>query len=401
MLITLLFWTTYNVSIILAGIISKRRRFSPNKESGEFPRFSIIVPAKDEEVVVRRCLEGFLNLNYPKDRMEVIVVDGNSKDSTVRICSEFSARYPETFKIIHEKESNGKPAALNIGLRSVNGDIVGVFDADSLPEEQTLRKVASYFRDPQVKAIQGRTTSLNEKGNILTRVIAMEERVWFQTSLVGKENLRLFVPLTGSCQFIRREVLEELGGWDEDSLTEDVELALRLVEKKYLIKYVPDVCSGQETPSGLGTLFRQRVRWYRGYMETTLEYGRLLKSPNRRTLDAEFSLASPFLMVVSLLSYVNWFFVAFFMSRNSLAVNFTGLIFALTAVSLFSVGIALAASEKPVRTQNLLWIPSIYIYWFMQACFAGWAFARFVFRRKKIWRRTVKKGFTDPTPSWV
>jgi cellulose synthase/poly-beta-1,6-N-acetylglucosamine synthase-like glycosyltransferase len=333
--------------------------------------------------------------------MEVIVVDGNSKDSTVRICSEFSARYPETFKIIPEKESKGKPAALNVGLSSVTGEIVGVFDADSLPEEQTLRKVASYFRDPQVKAIQGRTTSLNEKGNILTRVVAMEERVWFQTSLVGKQNLRLFVPLTGSCQFIRRDVLEELGGWDEDSLTEDVELALRLVEMKYQIKYAPDVCSAQETPSSLGVLFRQRVRWYRGYMEAALKYGRLLKSLNRRTLDAEFSLSSPFLMVVSLLSYVNWFYVAFFMSRDSLAINFTGLIIALTAVSLLSIGTALAASEKPIRTQNLLWIPSIYIYWFMQACFAGWAFVRFAFRRKKMWRRTVKKGFTDPTPSWV
>jgi hypothetical protein len=136
-------------------------------------------------------------------------------------------------------------------------------------------------------------------------------------------------------------------------------------------------------------------------MEAPIKYGRLLKSLNRRTLDAEFSLSSPFLMVVSLLSYVNWFYVAFFMSRSSIAIDFTGLVIILTAVSLFSVGIALAASEKPVRTQNLLWIPSIYIYWFMQACFAGWAFARFLFRRKKIWRRTVKKGLTDPTPSWV
>jgi cellulose synthase/poly-beta-1,6-N-acetylglucosamine synthase-like glycosyltransferase len=333
--------------------------------------------------------------------MEVVVVDGNSKDSTVRICSEFSKRYPDNFKIITEKESNGKPAALNLALRHTTGDIIGVFDADSLPEKQTLQKVAFYFTDPQVKALQGRTTSLNEKRNILTRVAAMEEKVWFQTSLVGKENLRLFVPLTGSCQFVRREVLEELGGWDENSLTEDVELALRLVEKEYQIKYVPDVCSGQETPNGLKDLFKQRVRWYRGYMETAIKYGRLLKHLNRKTLDAEISLASPFLMVLSLLSYINWFYVAFFVSRNSLSINFTGLVIVLTAVSLFSIGAALAAFEKPVTARNLLWIPSIYIYWFIQIWFAGWAFVKLVFRRKRVWNKTVKKGFTDPALPWV
>jgi cellulose synthase/poly-beta-1,6-N-acetylglucosamine synthase-like glycosyltransferase len=76
----------------------------------------------------------------------------------------------------------------------------------------------------------------------------------------------------------------ELGGWDENSLTEDVELAVRLVEKNHVIKYAPDVCSGQETPDNLGSLFKQRVRWYRGYMETALKYGRLLDRLNRKTV---------------------------------------------------------------------------------------------------------------------
>ena len=123
---------------------------------------------------------------------------------------------------------------------------MGTFDADSVPDKEVLRKAASYFNDKQVMAVQGRTTSLNEKRNILTRVAAMEEKAWYQALLSGREKLHLFVPLNGSCQFIRRNVLEELGGWNETSLTEDVELAVRLVEKKHLIKYAPDVISGQE-----------------------------------------------------------------------------------------------------------------------------------------------------------
>ncbi len=392
----LLFWTAYNGSIILVGIRSKHKYRTIEKQNRESPKFSIIVPTKDEDVVIRRCLNGLLDIDYPKDKMEIIVVDGNSKDSTLQICSEFRGKYPENFKIICESKANGKPAALNLALKHATGEIVGVFDADSLPEKQTLRKVASYFNDQKIIAVQGRTTSLNEKRNILTRVTAIEEKAWFQALLSGREKLKLFVPLTGSCQFVRRQVLEELGGWDETSLTEDVELALRLVEKNHLIRYAPDICAGQETPNTIRDLIRQRIRWYRGYMETALKYGRLLDSLNRKTIDAEISLAGPFMMVVSMLSYLNWFFVALFLSPNNPIINFTGLVIALTAVSLFSIGVGLTTAEKPIKLRNILWIPSIYVYWLLQMSIAGWAFLRLLFRRKRVWSKTVKKGFTTP-----
>ena len=397
LLSVLLFWTLYNGSIILYGIRAKRKEkkqgLTENKIE-QLPKFSIIVPTKNEEKVIQRCLEGLVNIDYPKEKMQIIVIDGNSNDQTVKISSEFSQKYPSMFKIIKEAVSKGKPAALNSAIPCITGEIVGVFDADSLPEKQSLRKVAAYFTDKQIKAVQGRTTSLNEKSNALTRVVAMEERAWFQALLKGKETLHLFIPLTGSCQFIRREVLEELGGWDETSLTEDVELAIRLVEKNHFIKYAPDICSGQETPTGLRALFSQRVRWYRGYMETALKYGRLLDVVNRKTIDAEVALAGPFMMIVSMLSYINWFLVVIFFSQTNPILNFTGLVIALTAASLITIGIGLTASEKPIKLRNLLWIPSIYVYWILQMFIAAWAFLKLAFRRKRVWTKTVKKGYT-------
>jgi cellulose synthase/poly-beta-1,6-N-acetylglucosamine synthase-like glycosyltransferase len=262
-----------------------------------------------------------------------------------------------------------------------------------MPRRDTLRKVASYFGGTRVTAVQGRTTSLNEKRNILTRVVSMEEKAWLRALLSGKEKLRLFVPLNGNCQFIRRSVLRELGGWDEASLTEDFELSLRLVEKKHVVRYADDVCCGQETPNGLRDLIKQRVRWYRGYMETSLKYGRLLNTLNKKTVDAEISMGGPFMMVVSLLSYINWLVVALLFAESTPAVNFTGLVIALTAVSFFSLGIGLVASEKPIKLRNLLWVPSVYAYWLIQMCIAGWAFLKFVFRQEKVWSKTVKKGF--------
>jgi len=395
LLAVLLFWTVYNGSIIYVGVKNKRNQRAKQSSSQNLPSISLIVPTKNEETVIRRCLDGILTTDYPKDKMQVIIVDGNSNDSTCGVCSEFSEKYPNLFKVITEVESRGKPSALNLALPHITGELVGTFDADSLPDRDALKKVASYFDDKKIMAVQGRTTSINEKRNALTRVIAMEEKAWFQMLLAGREKLQLFVPLMGSCQFVRKSILDEMCGWDENSLTEDVEFALRLVEKEHLIKYAPDVCSGQETPDNLGGLIKQRVRWYRGYMETAIKYGRLLDKINRRTVDAEISMAGPFMMIVSLLSYINWFFVAIFLSQSNPILDFTGLVIVLTAVSLISIGIALTASEKPIKLKNLLWIPSIYVYWLVQMVIAGWAFLNLLFRRKRVWTKTAKKGFSD------
>jgi hypothetical protein len=130
-------------------------------------------------------------------------------------------------------------------------------------------------------------------------------------------------------------------------------------------------------------------------METGIKYGRLLDKINRRTLDAEISMAGPFMMVVSLLSYLNWFFIAIFLSQSNPILDLTGLVIALTAVSIISIGVALAASEKPIKLKNLVWIPTIYVYWLIQMVIAGWAFLNFIFRRKRVWTKTAKKGLSD------
>jgi cellulose synthase/poly-beta-1,6-N-acetylglucosamine synthase-like glycosyltransferase len=399
LLAVLLFWTIYNGSIIYVGIKHKRKEeaLTKNKDPTQITgndnlSYSIIVPTKNEETVIRRCLDSILKFDYPREKIQVIVVDGNSTDKTMEICSEFQQKYSRTFQVISEQNTCGKPAALNLAMHHATNDIVVVFDADSLPEQDVLRKATFYFADPKLIALQGRTTSINERSNVLTRVIAQEEKAWYQMLLTGREKLQLFVPLNGTCQFIKRSVLEEFGGWDENSLTEDVELAVRLVEKNHHVKYAPDICSGQETPTVLGILIKQRIRWYRGYMETALKYGRLLDNINKQTLDAEISLAGPFMMVVSLLSYINWFVIMLFLSESTPIIDFTGLVIALTAVSLISIGVGLTASEKPIKPKNILWIPTIYIYWLMQMCIAGWAFLKLLFRRKRDWSKTAKNG---------
>ena len=121
---------------------------------------------------------------------------------------------------------------------------------------------------------------------------------------MGKEDRNLFIPLTGSCGFVRRHVIEELGGWDENSLAEDVELAAKLVENGWRIKYAPEVQSLQEYPASPKQLIKQRTRWFRGYMETWVKYGKLMRTPSRVAIDAEATLFGPFALNLILLSYI-------------------------------------------------------------------------------------------------
>ncbi|MFQ5758503.1 MAG: glycosyltransferase [Candidatus Bathyarchaeia archaeon] len=394
LLILILLWTIYHIPIMLAGVRGHGHKSEDiSVHGGRLPKFSLIVPAKNEENVIARCLKALLSLDYPRAKMEIIVVEGGSTDATKDVCLEFSRRHPSVVRVLSQATSTGKPAALNFALPHVTGEIVGVFDADSVPERDVLRKVASNFQDPSVMAVQGRTSSLNKEKNILAKVAAMEEKAWLQSMVNGRERLKLFVPLTGSCQFVRRGILEEMGGWAEDSLAEDVELALKLVEKRFLVKYDGNVCSRQETPSTLRSLIKQRTRWYRGYMEAALRYGRLLRNPCWKTIDAEVSLMGPFVMVLCLASYLNWALSMFIpVETIGLLPNLGTMAVVMTGLTLFSIGTALAFMEKPARIRNLIWIPFIYAYWFLQTAIAGWAFLQTFLRRPKVWQKTVKNG---------
>ena len=395
LLAAILLWTSYQIPILVAGIRSGRVQ-QPRKPVERYPRVSLIVPAKDEETVIARCVDALLRLAYPREQLEIIIVDGHSTDTTREICAAYAEEYPSTVRVLLQDGSNGKPPALNLALPYATGEIVGFFDADSLPARDVLQRTVAYFQDPGVVAVQGRRLSLNEGENMLTKVAAKEDKVWFQILLQGRENLELFVPLTGSCQFVRRRVLEELEGWDESALAEDVELALTLLERDASVRYAPDVCWWQETPHSLRSLVTQRTRWYRGYMEALLKHGSLLKTPNRKTIDAEILLMGPYMMTLSLVSCLIWaLHLVLVYHSTGLPPSLSSLTVALIALPLILVGAALAVLERPLTLRSLLWIPFIYTYWFLQTLISGWAFLQIVFRRPKRWQKTAKRGATD------
>jgi len=301
-------WTLYNIPIVVAGLRNlrsgkRKRKFSGGSQK-RLPTMSIIVPVKDEEKVVGRLLKALAKVDYPQDKKEIVIVEDGSIDRTGEICRKFADEHPGQVKLVRRSVSDGKPSALKEALKHVSGEIVAVFDADNIPEPDFLLRAASYFEDSSVAAVQGRLIAVNEDENILTKFVSQEEALRCEAYMRGKDALGLFVPLTGSCYFVKKSVLDDVGGWDSKVLSEDMELAARLTKNGHKIRYASDVKSWQEYPATVSAFFKQRTRWFRGTMEVSLSYGSLLKNPTKKSLDAEVTLAGPFVLISCLIGYL-------------------------------------------------------------------------------------------------
>jgi cellulose synthase/poly-beta-1,6-N-acetylglucosamine synthase-like glycosyltransferase len=395
-------WVLYNLPILAIGVKNLRSfRRRQNKEepvsNSSLPTYSIIIPAKNEGKVITRLLASLAKINYPKDKYEVIIVEDGSKDDTFDICTKFAISH-DNFKVYQQTSSNGKPSALNYGIFHSKGELIAIFDADNVPANDALLKAAKYFDDSKVAAVQGRTMSINSRENMLTQFISYEEAVWCEAYLRGKDNLGLFVHLKGSCQFIRKNVLEKLSGFNEHVLSEDMELSAKLAEHKYTIRYGGDVLAWQESPSSLRTLFKQRTRWFRGTMDVAVKYGKLMTMPSLRNFDAEVTLVGPFVLILSLLSYL---------LTSSIVLERPPFDALWNTLSLFSIisttgmvvlaGVALIFVSKPKHIKNILWLPFVFAYWSIQAFIAFYAGMQSLLRRPVAWHKTEKNGsINDP-----
>lgn len=396
-------WSLYSIPILAAGVrhLRKSKHSTAQRDSvhTSLPSFSIVVPIRNEERVIGRLLDALLNLRY-SGRKEIIVAEDGSTDRTLDICLRYEKEHPEVVRVLHKKSSvGGKSAALNYGISAAKGEIIGVFDADNVPDSDVLSNVCKYFDDPNVAAVQGRTLSINSEENMLTKFISYEEAVWCEAYLRGKDVLNLFVHLKGSCQFLRRSVIERLDGFDENVLSEDLEISAKLTSKGYRIKYAPDVRSWQESPANPRQLIGQRTRWFRGTMEVAFKYGRLMSAPSRRSFDAEATLFTPIILIISLFTFlmsISSFYFPFPIGLLwQIIMQFTAVVM---VISFFIGGLALIYVTKPKKVKNLCWLPFLYFYWSLQTIIASYAVLLIVFRRPRRWLKTDKSGAISRLP---
>ncbi|MBS3819476.1 glycosyltransferase family 2 protein [bacterium] len=231
------------------------------------PPVSILVPAHNEEQVIERTLESLCRMDYPSEKIEIVVVNDGSTDQTPQIVREFRRKDSRVklYSIPEEEAGKGKPHALNKGLTQVKHEYIAVYDADNTPEPDSLRYlVLNLMDDPGLASAFGKFRTRNQKRNLLTRFINLETLSFQFMIQAGRYLLLKMALLPGTNFLIRRKALVECGGWDEEALTEDTELSIRLYKKGYRIKFVPYSVTWEEEPEKWKVWLKQRCRWVRG-----------------------------------------------------------------------------------------------------------------------------------------
>ncbi len=235
----------------------------PNAVEIHSPTVSVIIPAHNEEKVIRGLVADLLAQDYP--HLEILVVEHNCSDGTVEALTGISD--PRLATAVLKTEESGKALALNFGLARTHGEIVAQFDADNeIRDPQLIRRAVAYFlTEPKTQVIQGQIETKNENANLLTKLQAVEYRIFSYLFWGGRNAVRLPCPIAGTGVFFRRETLEEVGGWDNE-LVEDYDLYCKLVLAHATIAYKPDIVAFDEKPPSWRLLIRQRARWQRGHL---------------------------------------------------------------------------------------------------------------------------------------
>jgi cellulose synthase/poly-beta-1,6-N-acetylglucosamine synthase-like glycosyltransferase len=269
--IVIWFMLVYQFALFLFGWIygwsAQREARSLAGVRVELPAISIMIPARNEGLVITQTLESLLELDYPKDKLEIIVINDGSSDNTAEQVAAVALR-DERVRLLNVPQGvggRGKSAALNRGLTQSQHAVIGIFDADNVPERDSVLHLArSLATDPSLGAVIGKFRCLNKRKNLLTRLINLESLAFQWIVQAGRWNLLRLSTLPGTNYLIRRSVLEALGGWDVQAMTEDAEMSVRIYQAGYLIKFVPHAVTWEQEPETLRVWFRQRVRWARG-----------------------------------------------------------------------------------------------------------------------------------------
>lgn len=238
-------------------------------ELAEYPMVTILIPAHNEEKVIGRTIDAMTRLIYPKDRLEIIVVNDCSTDRTGEILARKCVKYPQ-LKIVTlapPHGAKGKSNALNSGLEVSLGKYIVVYDADNTPERRAvLYLVNAIERDENLGAVVGKIRTRNKDVNLLTRFINVETLSFQWLLQAGRCHFFGITTIPGTNFIIRRALLENLGGWNVNALTEDTELTIRIYNYGYRIYWLPHAVTWEQEPETLRVWMKQRSRWAQGNM---------------------------------------------------------------------------------------------------------------------------------------
>lgn len=233
------------------------------------PVVSLLVQLYREQDIAATLVSHLSRLDYPPELLDVLLITELDDTTTHKALADTCL--PPTWRVLTVPPGTPrtKPRALNFALPFARGEIIGVYDAEDRPEPDQIDKVARRFATcpPDVACLQGRLDYFNARHNLLSRLFALEYASWFRVMLPGVQHMGLVVPLGGTTQFLRRDVLIAVGCWDAHNVTEDAELGLRLARSGYRTEIL-ETTTYEEANAAILPWIRQRARWQKGYLMT-------------------------------------------------------------------------------------------------------------------------------------
>jgi cellulose synthase/poly-beta-1,6-N-acetylglucosamine synthase-like glycosyltransferase len=369
---------------------------------------TIQLPLYNELYVVERLIDAVCAIDYPKDKLEIQVLD-DSTDETVEVAAKIvdeKKKLGLDISYIHRKNRKGyKAGALKEGLAIAKGKYIAIFDADFIPRKNFLKKTLSFFSDENVGMVQTRWEHLNSNYSILTKAQALALDGHFVIEQTVRNKAGFFINFNGTGGVWRKECIEDAGNWHSDTLTEDLDLSYRAQLNGWKFIFLKDFTSPAELPSEISALKAQQFRWTKGAIETAKKILPLVwksKVPLRVKLQSTFHLSNnlvfPFILLVAILNVP----LIFIKNSGSHEVYFALMsVFVLAFISTF---LFYLYSQRDVRSD---WRKKIVLFPFFMAGSMGLAVnnSRAVFEglmnRKSEFVRTPKFKVVDEKVTWT
>lgn len=240
-------------------------------EEYRWPFVTVQLPIYNELYVVERLIDNITCFDYPRDRFEIHILDDSTDETatlTRRKVMEYQAKGFQIEQITREKRQGFKAGALRDAMPFARGEFIAIFDADFLPHPDFLKQTLPYFQDPHIGVVQTRWEHINEDYSLITKLQAIQLNVHFTVEQGGRMKGDCLLQFNGTAGVWRRETIEDAGGWEADTLTEDLDLSIRAQLKGWKIRYLEQVGSPAELPAEINSLKSQQFRWMKGGAET-------------------------------------------------------------------------------------------------------------------------------------
>ncbi|KON33024.1 hypothetical protein AC477_02110 [miscellaneous Crenarchaeota group-1 archaeon SG8-32-1] len=320
-----------------------------------FPLISLIVPAFNEEITIKKSIQSLIELDYPN--YEIIVIDDGSTDGTLSIAKEFQKS--KKVKVIHQTNS-GKPKALNNGIKNSTGEIIVTVDADTNLKKDALKKISARFvNNNQIGAVAGNVKVIPEN-SLMNIIQGTEYTVGINLVRKAQSMLGCVMIVPGPIAALKREAVEKVGLFSNDTFAEDFDITMKILEQGYKVQYEDTAISYTDAPKNLEDFMKQRRRWYRGMLQVLDKHRNLYFSIKHGLFgmfgvpNLWFDTISPvFNTALILLSLVTVFFGDTAISLLGITIYF---------VIQFALGVFAVSLDPKPKLRDFLGIPFLLLY---------------------------------------